>query len=88
MTTKELAGLHGIAYTESGQPYPYADRVYAGTVQADTADEARQHLARARCVGEIREYQDSENWHMPYFREFSQVSPGVWKFRIIEAYTG
>lgn len=79
---------NGITITRSGQPYPYADREYEGTIEAGSEPEARQRLAKMRSVDTILDRQDPEEWHMPYFREFKLVAPSVWQFKITEAYTG
>lgn len=79
---------NGISLTQCGQPHPYADLAYAGTVEADSEPQARERLAKMRSVDTILDQQDAENWHMPYFREFVMIAPSVWQFWITEAYTG
>ena len=77
-----------ITYTDRGQPYPYADSVFAGTVEAETEAEARAILANMRFVESLPDRVDAENWHMPYLERFKLVREGVWHFRVIERYAG
>ncbi len=78
-----------IKLTQCGQARPYADSIYAGTVQADTEQQARDDLQKMRGGNlPIYDKQDKENWHMPYFTEFREIEPGLWKFCIVEEYTG
>ena len=80
--------MKDIELTQNGQPRPYADSIYEGTVIAESEEEARSKLAEMRFVASIRDKRDKEIWYAPYFTEFKQVESGKWKFRIIEEYTG
>jgi hypothetical protein len=73
--------------TQCGQPRAYADSIYAGTVWADSEQEAREKLAKMRYT-EILDKQDKERWHLPYFTKFRAVKPREWEFSITEEYTG
>jgi len=79
---------NGIELTQCGQQRPYADSVYAGTIEAASEADARAKLAAMRSVALILDHQDKERWSMPYFSLFRQVKPGKWAFRIVEEYTG
>lgn len=81
-------GTRQIRLTQTGQPHPYADLEYAGTVEAASEQEARSKLAKMRGVDMIHDRQQPEDWHLPYFQRFAQVANGVWDFWITEAYTG
>lgn len=81
--------IEGLEMTQAGQPYPYKDSIYAGTIEAENEENARDKLKRMK--GESRplqDKQDKENWHWPYLDEFEKVEDGKWRFKIIEAYTG
>lgn len=78
----------GIQLTQCGQPRPYSDSIYAGTITAESEQVARERLAKMRHCKEILNCQSKERWSSPYFTEFIDVSPGKWRFRIIEEYTG
>jgi hypothetical protein len=78
----------GIKLTQCGQLGPYQDSVYAGTVTAESEEEARSKLAKMRFVGTILDRQDAENWHRPYFTRFAKSGEREWTFRIVQEYTG
>ena len=79
----------GIDLTQSGQPRPYADSVDAGTVVADSEEEAREKLAKLCGVSKILGKQDKgSDWSCPYFSLFREDGPGKWQFRIIHEFTG
>jgi hypothetical protein len=77
-----------IKLTQCGQPRPYADSIFAGTVEAQSEEEARKKLASMRHTTEILDKQSPEEWSRPYFTSFRQAGPGEWAFRIVEEYTG
>lgn len=81
--------MNKIKLTQSGQSRPYGNSIYEGTIQADTEQQARNDLQQMRGRNiPIYNKQDKENWHCPYFTEFREIEPGLWKFRIVEEYTG
>ena len=79
---------NGIELTQCGQQGAYADSVYAGTVLAESEEDARSKLAKMRHAPLILDKQDREQWHRPYFTKFRESAPGKWEFRIVEEYTG
>ena len=83
-----MAEKDGIELTQCGQPRPYADSVYAGTVKAESEQEAKEKLAKMRHRKAILEKQDEVAWSSPYFTQFVKIDEGKWKFTIIEEYTG
>lgn len=75
--------------TQCGQPRPYADSIYEGTVEAAHEREAREALQKMRYrIKPIYDKQDKKDWAHPYFVYFKEISPHLWAFKIIEAYTG
>ena len=78
-----------IKTTQYGQPRPYADSVYAGTIHAESEQQARDDLQLMRGASKpILDDRKGESWSRPYFTEFKEIEPGLWKFRIVEEYTG
>ena len=78
----------GIELTQAGQPRPYADSVYAGTVKADTKEEARTVLSTWQRVETIPDRQDKEKWSWPYFTKLRERETGLWEFTFVKEYTG
>lgn len=83
-----MKSIEGIDLKQCGQPGPYQDSVYAGTVTAESEEEAKKKLAALRLVPEIFAKQDSEKWSRPYFTKFAKAGDNTWEFRIVEEYTG
>ena len=77
----------GIELTQCGQPRPYADSIYAGTVIAETEEDARRRLAKLLHTDKILDKQSAE-WWRPYFTRFEKTEDNTWKFRIVREYTG
>ena len=83
-----MKGIEGITLKQCGQPRPYADSVYSGTVTAESEEEAKGKLALMRHVKAIFPKQDPIRWSSPYFRSWHQIDETTWEFVIIEEYTG
>lgn len=79
--------IDGVEFTKSGQPRPYADHEYVGTVKAQDEREAKEKL-KSYFSGVIHQNWSREKWWEPFFKEFSQHSAGVWKFHVCKQYTG
>ena len=80
--------IEGIVLNQCGQPRPYADSIYSGTVTAESEEEAKGKLASMRHVPEILPKQDSVRWSCPYFRSWRKINETTWGFVIVEEYTG
>jgi len=78
----------GIKLTQCGQLGPHQDSVYAGTVTAESEEDARRKLAKMRFVDAIFDTQDKDKWSFPYFTRFEKTGEHEWTFRIVEEYTG
>jgi hypothetical protein len=81
---------NGIKLTQCGQPRPYADSIYAGTVTAESEQEARDKLQEMR--GTTRPILDKQgggdDWSRSYFTKFRKSGESVWEFSITQPYTG
>ena len=79
-----------IKLIQCGQERAYGDSIYAGTIRAESEQQARDGLQEMRGTNKpILDKQDrGHEWSRPYFTEFREVEPGLWKFRIVEEYTG
>lgn len=64
---------NGITLTQCGQPWPYADSIYAGTVVAESEEDAVSNLSQMRNVKNIPMSKDQVNWHSPYFERFEKT---------------
>ena len=71
-----------------GAPWPYADSIYAGTVVAESEEDAVSNLSQMRNVKNIPMSKDQVNWHSPYFERFEKTGENEWEFKIIEEFTG
>lgn len=76
-----------IDLTRCGQPRPYADSVWEGTVTANSEQAARDKLAEMLYGEVILDRQDKEFWSRPYFTRFTRIEDGKWEFRIVEEFT-
>lgn len=77
-----------IIYTQCGQPRPYADSIFIGTIQANSEQEAKDELQKNRdCVTPFKNKDEKREWWEIYFTELSEIEPGLWRFKFITLYT-
>ena len=76
-----------ITWKQSGQPRPYADHIYSGTITADSESDVRVELTAA-IRDRIYNIDEAYPWHAPHFTQLKLVSPNTWEFIIERAYTG
>ena len=79
-----------------GQPRPYADHIFSGTltilapIEEDERLQVRRYLAKMRYDKNDKPVPmrtDPHEWHQTYCTRLERVSPGVWAFSLTEAYT-
>lgn len=88
MGYREMIEELKITLTQSGQLRPYGDSIFAGTVEADSEQEARDKLQKLRqSPNPIADKGHQGCWALAYIDELTEVSKGKWKFRIIEPST-
>ena len=78
-----------ITLTQSGQSRAYGDTIYAGTVVAQSEEEARAKLQAMRGLNKpIYDKQDKDDWAFPYFKRLTKAGDNEWAFVIVREYTG
>jgi len=78
-----------ITLTQGGQTRAYGDTIHAGSVTAQSEEEARAKL-QAMCGlhKPIYDKQDKDDWAFPYFKKFAKAGDSEWAFVIVQEYTG
>lgn len=76
-----------ITWTQQGQPRPYADSIFAGTVTAESEADARVLIVKARYNNPIYNIGEPCEWWQSRFTKFKMVESGKWEFSVTQPYT-
>ncbi len=78
-----------VTYTQEGQQHPYGDSIYAGTIAAETKEEARELLEESRDEHQrlLDKRGQGEDWWKTFLDRLEPDGPGQFAFRFISPST-